>query len=95
METETLAHSRRRITSARVKVGSPAERIVDRFGGLANFCEACDFGRSAVHGWMRNGLIPAKWREEGVSYQRWIIERGDERGIHISAVDFIEDAAAI
>jgi len=92
METETQPRARRKITSDRVKVGSPAERIVDRFGGLANFSVICDFGRSTVHAWMRSGLIPAKWRD-GMSYQRWIIERGAAHGIEISPDDFVERKA--
>lgn len=96
MDAQT-SHYRRRITSDRIKVGAPAERIVDRFGGLANFCEATGFGRSAVHAWMRNGLIPAKWRfddelQRSESYQRYIIRIGAVRRIRILPEDFIEPA---
>lgn len=82
---------RRATTSKRVKKDAPAYRIiVEKFGGLANFCEATGFDRSTVHGWLRNGLVPAKWHEPGLSYQRHIIVCAERKEIDLAGADFIE-----
>lgn len=90
-----LNHRRRRTTSPHVDPRMPASRVVDLFGGMANFCDATGFGRSTVFAWMRNGLIPAKWRfdeqtGETESYQHYILRVAHQRGIGLMASDFIE-----
>ena len=84
---------RRALVADRVKQGSPAYVvIVDKFGGLTNFCNATHIKLSTAYHWLRSGLIPAKWHSPGRSYQRFIIEVGSQHGIRIDPADFIEDA---
>lgn len=81
------------ITSARVKRGMPSHLIViGKFGGLTTFCRMTGFAVSTVHNWLRSGLVPAKWIEPGLSYQRHIIARGAANGITVDPADFIETA---
>lgn len=77
--------------SERVKKDSPAYVVVyTRFGGLINFCEATGFAPTTVHNWLRSGLVPAKWREPGLSYQRHIMKMAQIAGVAMVAADFIE-----
>jgi hypothetical protein len=84
----------RTITSDRVKAEAPAARIVEKFGGLSRFCEICDFAHGTVHGWMTNGLIPAKVRD-GMSYTAWIIAKAAVHEIELTAEDFIDQPGAL
>lgn len=83
---------RRAITySERVKIGSPAHRIVcEKFGGLTAFERATGFKTATVHNWLRSGLVPSKWYAPGISYQRYIMQRAKKFGIDVTAEDFIE-----
>lgn len=91
---EELARPPRRVTSVRIDRTTPASRVIEAFGGLTRFCEACDWPLSTVHSWLSRGLVPARWRD-GVSYQSYIIARAREQGIDLPVVFFIErdDAA--
>lgn len=85
--------ARRPTTSDRVKRGMPADHIVNgTFGGLAAFCKATGFNASTVHNWLRSGLVPAKWIEPGLSYQRFIIGCAKSEGLTVTPADFIENA---
>lgn len=90
---EKTSHRRRVIRSDRVKVGSPAYVIIRlKFGGLANFCSATGFKTTTAWCWLRSGLIPSKWLEPGLSYQRHIIECGAKVGVEVAEDDFVENA---
>lgn len=90
--TETPRHQRRVIRSERVKIGAPADRIVNGvFGGLMNFCSMTGLHSSTVHNWLRSGLIPAKWHEPGLSYQRFIQKVAHIHGLSVPAEFFIEE----
>lgn len=53
---------RRRI-HPEIDVESPAFIVVDKFGGLAKFCEISGYARSTVYDWLRKGLIPSDKHE--------------------------------
>lgn len=44
--------------SKKVDAAAPAAIVVDLFGGLTPFCNACGFPTSTVQGWLEKGLIP-------------------------------------
>lgn len=46
-------------TSDRIDQAAPAYVVVDKFGGLAEFCRITGWPSSTVHDWLVKGLIPA------------------------------------
>lgn len=89
---ETTPRRRRATTSSRVDKSAPAYRVVvERFGGLTNFCEQTGFNPSTVHRWLRNGFVPAKWYRDGQSYPRYIMWCARLHEVELSAEDFLED----
>lgn len=46
-------------TSDRIDKEAPAYVVVDKFGGLAEFCRITGWPTSTVHDWLVKGLIPA------------------------------------
>ena len=86
---------KRAITSERVKRDAPAYRIViQKCGGLSTLCDITGFAPATVHNWLRSGLIPAKWYEPNLSYQRYIMGRAALSGIAVTPSDFIEGMGA-
>jgi hypothetical protein len=57
--------------------------IVDMFGGQTALAELIGKGQSTVAYWVKSGSIPAKWHQK-------LLALGSERGINITAQDFIE-----
>jgi hypothetical protein len=47
------------IRSEKVDTTAPAYVVVDKFGGLAEFCRITGWPSSTVHDWLVKGLIPA------------------------------------
>lgn len=81
----------RKITSKHVKIDMPAAQIVTKMGGLTNFCETCGFNTSAVHRWMKNGVIPNRIdKDRDVSTYKHIINCAAEKGVTVTPADFIE-----
>jgi hypothetical protein len=62
----------------------PASRIVERFGGLARFCEWTGYKRSTVWNWLLRGFIPA-------DRQPHVLESARLHGVEIAAADFVYD----
>lgn len=79
----------RKLVSPKVDPTKPAYLIVQKFGGLAKFCQICEWPMSTVHSWLTTGLIPSRKRD-GNSYQSFIMERGASHGIEVLPRDFIE-----
>ncbi len=80
----------REVTSERVRQDKPAFKIVAKFGGLSKFCDICDFNTSTVQGWLVNGLIPSRYRDNGLSYQSWILGKAVEHDIPLAPFEFFD-----
>ncbi|MFC5385157.1 carph-isopro domain-containing protein [Aquamicrobium segne] len=61
---------------------TPAEHVIDKFGGLTSLARALDCAVSTVQGWKERGRIPQEhWLQ--------IITAGKERGLALEFDDFI------
>lgn len=92
--TETTARKPREIKSEKIRQDMPACKIVQKFGGLSAFCRVCDFNVNTVQGWMIHGLIPARFRKEGPSYQQWILTKALEHDIPLAPYEFFDQPIA-
>lgn len=72
---------------AAVNVTSPAERIIDLFGGLTQLARELQCPVSTVQGWKSRGKVPQE-------YWLPIIEAGQQRSLAISAADFLPPMTA-
>lgn len=83
---DSPARKQRAITSDKVDPNKPASIVIDKFGGLTRFCEITGYATSTAHGWTVNGYIPAK-----KGRYAFIIAKGKEHGIKVTAADFVGD----
>jgi hypothetical protein len=75
-------------TQTEVIAKSPAENIIEKFGGISALAGALGHKNpSTVQGWKERGLIPAK-------RQKQVIDAARDRGIGVTANDFIEGSVA-
>ncbi len=69
--------------SKNINPEAPATKIIQKFGGLTQFCTATRFANSTVHSWQIKGLIPQEhWKH--------IVHAATIRIIHLGPDDFIE-----
>lgn len=73
---------KRPTTSPRIDQSQPAYVVVEKFGGLASFCEVTGWPTSTVHDWLVKGLIPA-------DRQARVLELAQERRVRVKPVDFV------
>lgn len=97
MNAQTAPRKQRRIISDKIDLTKPAAIIVQKAGGLTNFCRDYDFPLSTVQSWMVSGFIPSRRREAAdgseISYHAWILQRSAELRHKIKPEDFIEQVA--
>lgn len=63
---------------------NPAQKILDRFGGLNAAARALGLPVSTVQHWGITGFVPAR-------RQPLVLEKARELGVDIKAEDFFED----
>jgi myo-inositol-1-phosphate synthase len=68
--------------------GSPAERVIGRFGGQSALAHLLGRRQSTVEHWASTGRIPAQWHQPLMSLAR-------QRGITLEARDFVEAQAHV
>lgn len=62
---------------------TPADRVIDKFGGRAALAKLIGKGVSTIQYWAKVGSIPTKWQEP-------LLRLARERSIDLSPSDFIE-----
>jgi len=92
---DSPARKQREIVSEHIDQTKPAYLVVDRFGGLSEFCRLTGYATSTVHGWMKSGLVPARIHEpSGMSHQAYILACANDNNIEMDASIFIEQPVA-
>ena len=76
-------------TVATVSLMTPAQRVIDVFGGVAAVCEAASVRRSTVYRWTwpkerggTDGHIP-RWHHDD------LLKASRERGLGLTAIDLV------
>ena len=69
-------------TSDRIDQTQPAFIVVDKWGGLADFCRDTGWPTSTVHDWLVKGLIPA-------DRQARVLELARELRKPVKPLDFV------
>jgi hypothetical protein len=62
---------------------TPAEQVIERFGGQANLARLVGKGASTVQYWARTGRIPARWQSD-------LLRLAGSMGIGLNAADFFQ-----
>jgi hypothetical protein len=83
----TRPRKRHPTTSDRIDKAQPAYIVVDKFGGLAKFCQVTGWPTSTVHDWLVKGLIPA-------DRQARTLELAALHRVRVKAVDFVPQPKA-
>ncbi len=69
-------------------MATPAERIIERFGGLTKLADALGHKHpTTVQGWKVRGRIPAKQQEV-------VLKLAKDRGLDLEPADFFASAAS-
>lgn len=68
-----------------VRMKKPAEKIIDRFGGVSKLASALGHKHvTTVHGWLSRGFVPGKQIPK-------VLRKAREMGIDLSLSDFDVD----
>src|SRR5436305_9995299 len=68
--------------------GTPAERVIRRFGGQSALAALLGRRQSTVEHWAATGRIPAQWQQRLIGLAR-------ERGLALEAKDLVEAQAHV